>query len=405
MDTLLAESVERFLAGCSTLAVVREVERSPAAASEQARSFSAAASDQEPGRAAAAGEQGRSRAAAALWAEVEASGYADLLVGEAAGGAGLGLSEAFAVWLACGRHALPLPLAATMWVRAVLSRAGVEAPAGPLALASQCSRTADGAIACQGVPFGALADWVLVADAQGSVLLPVAAAERRDSGVHGSLQAGFIWPARVAGARLLPAGHDGLAAGALITATLMAGALQRVLEATVRYANERAQFGKAIGKFQAVQQQLAVMAEQVFAARIAAEAGCAEGTEPQWLRTEGSVPQRLRAEGIEPQRLRAADIEPQRLRAEGIEPRRLRAAVAKARASEAAEKVVAIAHAVHGAIGVTAEYDLQLYTRRLQEWRGDYGSQAYWHGQLGQALLDAPQANTLQFLLDELVPR
>ena len=55
----------------------------------------------------------RGQGAAALWAEVEASGYAELLVDEAAGGAGLGLREAFALWLACGRHALPVPLAQT----------------------------------------------------------------------------------------------------------------------------------------------------------------------------------------------------------------------------------------------------------------------------------------------------
>ena len=66
--------------------------------------------------------------------------------------------------------------------------------------------------------------------------------------------------------------------------------------------------------------------------------------------------------------------------------------------------MVAIAHAVHGAIGVTAEYDLQLYTRRLQEWRGDFGSQAYWHAQLGAALLASPQASSAMFLLAELVP-
>jgi hypothetical protein len=59
---------------------------------------------------------------------------------------------------------------------------------------------------------------------------------------------------------------------------------------------------------------------------------------------------------------------------------------------------------VHGAIGVTAEHDLQLHTRRLQEWRADFGSQSYWHAQLGAALLAAPQPSTLQFLLAELVP-
>ncbi len=333
MDALLAESIERFIAGCSTPAVVREVERG--------------------------------QDAAALWVEVDASGYAELLVDEAAGGAGLGLREAFALWLACGRHALPVPLAATAWVRAVLPLAGVAAPGGALTLAAQCSRDAQGAWRCQNLPFGMLADWVLVGDAQGAALLPLAAGERQPTGVHGSLQAHVRWPVQPAGALPLPVPIDLLPAGALMTATLMAGAMQRVLEATLAYANDRAQFGKSIGKFQAVQQQLSVMAEQVFAARMAAEIGCA---------------------------------------GEGIAPHPLRAAVAKARASEAAEKVVAIAHAVHGAIGVTAEYDLQLLTRRLQEWRTDFGSQAWWHAQLGQALV-AAGVPTLPFMLGGLLPQ
>jgi acyl-CoA dehydrogenase len=89
---------------------------------------------------------------------------------------------------------------------------------------------------------------------------------------------------------------------------------------------------------------------------------------------------------------------------EGIGVHPLRAALAKARCGEAAEKVVAIAHAVHGAIGITGEYDLQLYTRRLQEWRVDFGSSAWWHAQLGAALLGASHASTLEFLLAELAP-
>ena len=257
------------------------------------------------------------------------------------------------------------PWPTTAWVRAVLPLAGVAAPSGPLTLAAQCSRDAQGAWRCQNVPFGMVADWVLVGDAQGAALLPVASwrapAQRRARQPAGPHPAGRRDPA---GALPLPGPIDLLHAGALMTATLMAGAMQRVLEATLAYANDRAQFGKSIGKFQAVQQQLSVMAEQVFAARMAAEIGCA---------------------------------------GDGIAPHPLRAAVAKARASEAAEKVVAIAHAVHGAIGVTAEYDLQLHTRRLQEWRADFGSQGYWHAQLGQALV-AARAPTLPFMLDELLP-
>jgi acyl-CoA dehydrogenase len=327
MDALLYESIDRFLTGCCPPATVREVEAG--------------------------------RGADALWASIEASGYADLLTPESAGGAGLGLREAFALWLACGLHALPLPLAPTAWVRAVLAQAGIGAPRGPLTMALATRRDAGGALHCRGVPFGAVADWVLVGDA----LLPVAAGERMSTGVHGSLQAHIRWPAQPAGALVLPQPADVLHAGALISAALMAGAMQRVLDATLAYANQREQFGKPIGKFQAVQQQLAVMAEQVFAARMAAEIGCA-------------------GDGIV--------LQPQRV------------AVAKARAGEAADKVVAIAHAVHGAIGATAEYDLQLYTRRLQEGRGDFGSSAFWHAEAGRALL-AARGPVLPFMLDRML--
>ena len=240
-----------------------------------------------------------------------------------------------------------------------------QAPDGPIALADRVRREADGRLSCAGVPFGAVAQSLLLRTPEGEACcVPLAGASVQRSGGHGSLQADIVLPARAEGLVPLPTGVDLQAAGALITATLMAGALQRVLAMTLQYANDRAQFGKPIGKFQAVQQQLAVLAEQTFAARMAAEAGCAET---------------------------------------GLLPQRLRAAVAKARAAEAAEKAVAIAHAVHGAIGVTAEFDLQLWTRRLQEWRGDHGSASYWQAELGRALV-AAEGLTVPFLLEVLLP-
>lgn len=329
MDALLNASFERLLQGICSPAVVREAERC--------------------------------LDTAALWAELDASGYADLLQPDA--DAGAGLHDAFALWLACGAHALPLPLAQTMWARGLL---GAAAPAGPVALAGPVRRDADGRLHCAGVPFGAVAAALLLTTPEGtSYCVPLKQVEVQRSGVHGSLQADLVLPAERSGAVPLPAGTDLQAAGALITAALMAGALQRVLAMTLRYANERAQFGKPIGKFQAVQQQLAVLAEQAFAARMAAELACAGAA---------------------------------------LQPQRLRAAVAKARAAEAAEKAVAIAHAVHGAIGVTGEFDLQLLTRRLQEWRGDHGSASYWHAELGRALIAAQGRATLPFLLEDLLP-
>lgn len=325
MDALLVESFERLLQGACSPAVVREAERS--------------------------------LDVAGLWSELQASGYLDLLV---PGEGDAGLRDAFALWLAAGRHTLPVPLAQTMWARGLL---GAQAPAGPIALAAQV-QTRGGEVHCAGVPFGAVAQGLLLRTPDGAWCVPLAAAQVQRSGVHGSLQADIVLPSWPDGALPLPGAVDLQAAGALITATSMAGALERLLAMTLQYANDRTQFGKAIGKFQAVQQQLAVLAEQAFAARMAAELACADT---------------------------------------GLHPQRLRAAVAKARAAEAAEKAVAIAHAVHGAIGVTAEFDLQLVTRRLQEWRGDHGSAAYWHAELGAALL-AARGPTVPFLIDTLLP-
>jgi acyl-CoA dehydrogenase len=136
-----------------------------------------------------------------------------------------------------------------------------------------------------------------------------------------------------------------------------------VLATTVTFANQREQFGRPIGKFQAVQHQLAVMAEQVTAARIAAQIGCAGGNE-----------------------------------GDGLVPDELRAAVAKSRTSEAAAIVAPMAHAIHGAIGITADLDLQLYTRRLHAWRMDHGSEHAWNRVLGLAVLASPHTLALDFL-------
>jgi len=79
------------------------------------------------------------------------------------------------------------------------------------------------------------------------------------------------------------------------------------------------------------------------------------------------------------------------------------AAVAKARTSEAALAVASIGHAVHGAMGFTGEYDLQLYTRRLHEWRAAYGSESYWNERIGTALL-AQRGATVDFIRARLFP-
>ena len=139
---------------------------------------------------------------------------------------------------------------------------------------------------------------------------------------------------------------------------MIAGASDKLLTMTVAYANDRVQFGKPIGRQQAVQQQLAVMAEKAIACRIAAQIGCAAGLDP-------SV---------------------------------FAAATAKQVTSAAAPVIANIAHAVHGAIAISAEYNVQLYSRRLHEWRLADGSEVYWARILGSARLARADMPSVDFI-------
>jgi len=135
--------------------------------------------------------------------------------------------------------------------------------------------------------------------------------------------------------------------GALTRSVLMAGALDRVLELSVSHASERHQFGRPIGRFQAVQQQLATLAGEVAAAGTAADAAV------------------VAAE------LGDATFE---------------VASAKVRTGEAAGKAAAIAHQVHGAIGFTERHPLHESTRRLWAWRDEFGAESEWAERLGSII-------------------
>jgi acyl-CoA dehydrogenase len=79
-------------------------------------------------------------------------------------------------------------------------------------------------------------------------------------------------------------------------------------------------------------------------------------------------------------------------------PPLLAAAIAKSRTSEATVLVASIAHAVHGAIGVTEEFDLQLLTRRLHEWRMAHGSEAYWNLIVGHSVMASKLPTVTDFV-------
>jgi alkylation response protein AidB-like acyl-CoA dehydrogenase len=292
--------------------------------------------------------------AAPLASALAESGFQSLLAPEAVGGANAGWPVFHDLVVLCGTFALPLPLPQTMAARALV-RAPDQLPPGLITFAPAMTRAADGSLHAELVPFGRTATHVIGAVGDTLVLLPVRGARQQVTGVHGSLTASLRWDAGAATSlesALSPRRLQAL--GGAIHAALMAGAMQRVFDLTMDYANQRVQFGKPIARFQAIQHQLSVAAEHVAAAGMAAESA--------FHTSDGALPSFAGC------------------------------AVAKARASEAAQLVASTAHAVHGAIGVTQEYDLQVFTRRLHEWRLAHGSETYWNKELGRLCLDSGQA-------------
>lgn len=286
--------------------------------------------------------------ASALWAHIQNSGFADALVPEPLGGSGLALRDVLGVMALCGRFTVPVPLAETMVARSVLAQSGwKDLPTGSIGLA-QGHIDDSGCLVCAHVQLGRVCDAVLVSDGQRTWWMATADAEA--SSASFVLDARLCWSAPVvAAAPQLAQPQDTRLLLACINAAQLSGALLAVFNHTLQYANDRVQFGKAIGKFQAIQHQLSVMAEHSFAAHMAAQLGCASDT---------------------------------------ATPDPVRVAVAKARTSEAALEVASLSHSVHGAIGFTQEFDLHLFTRRLHAWRQAGGTESYWHTELGKELVE-----------------
>jgi acyl-CoA dehydrogenase len=290
----------------------------------------------------------------ALWKQVEELGLPLLLVPDSAGGVGGGFEEAQPVARALGRFAVPLPLCETLLAARLLAAAGIERPAGALSLAlrsegSLAEGRFDGML--DAVPWGAEVAGVVAvlpgrAGPCAALLSPAAAAIERRPNLAGEPRDRL----RFAGARVASAPAPADAAtlfdhAALLRTGQIAGALAAALERSIAHASSRVQFGRTLSRFQAVQQQLALMGEEVLAVDCAAAAAFAKAD---------------RGEA-------AFEI-----------------ACARLRANLAIETVAAGAHQIHGAIGFTREQDLRLFTQRLLAWRSELGNDRHWTARLGR---------------------
>jgi acyl-CoA dehydrogenase len=307
-----------------------------------------------------------------LWKLVTDSGFDKALAPESAGGSGLSLSEVRPVLEACGRYAAPIPLGEAILAHGFAGVCGVTLPDGVVTAAPASVDDEGEHVYATAVPFGANADWVLAVPA-GEVAYVFAVSHAKFTPHPGLLAANesdMAWHLAAAHATIkVPAGADWRVAGAALRVCQIAGALDSLLELTTRYSRERTQFGRALAKFQAIQQQIAVLAEDTFAARMASSVACDVLPNENLPFPLGEGP----GERVSPR--------------ERVLPVASQVAAAKVVASEAASRASNIAHAIHGAMGITEEYDLQLFTRCLLAWRMQYGSEGYWAAQVGNALL------------------
>lgn len=305
---------------------------------------------------------------AEAWEAVAEAGFPLALVAEEAGGVGLEIADGLGLLRLASRHAGALPLGETMLANWLLASAGHSPADGPATFATGGRLTLQpeegGGWRLEGsaeaVPWARVADTVaaLVEQPGGPVLARVprdgfTVAEGRN--MAGLPRDRVTFAASLPAGDVRPLGNAWSAAslreaGAAIRVQEIAGALEAVLEMTVQYAGERVQFGRPIGKQQAVQQQLAVLAGHTVAAGAAASV--------------------------------AAD-------AFGRAEAGAAIAAAKIRAGEAAGAAAAIAHQVHGAIGFTGEHRLHVFTKRLWAWRDEFGSEREWSRHLGELALRA----------------
>ncbi|MEM1229099.1 MAG: acyl-CoA dehydrogenase family protein [Pseudomonadota bacterium] len=279
-----------------------------------------------------------------LWQALVDNGFTAMALPDS----GFALGDLYAVLKVAGQYAAPLPLAEALLAARWLGDAETMTSIG-LAL-PEAPETASA------VPWGRVAEQVLVLPQAEPFADPQRLADLSE---RSTLRVLSTDPAAAAsGSNLAGEPRDqvsGTLAGsvevaqpvlllALARAVQMAGCLNQVLQLAIDYAGERAQFGRAIAKFQAVQHMLAAAAAEVAAAQRASDSAVAA----------------LGSERF------GADL-----------------AAAKARVGEAAGVVAEIAHQVHGAMGFTHEHQLHHFTRRLWAWRDEYGNEAEWQRLLG----------------------
>jgi acyl-CoA dehydrogenase len=295
-----------------------------------------------------------------LWTQCSELGLADALVPENKGGAGLSWAQADKCFQTLGKHAAPVPLGETMIAGLVLANAGIEIPDGPIATCFDVlTLNHDGTLQGEGrnVQWAPNCGHILVLARKDGVehlclvrtddlaITPVQSLSREP---HADIACENLVPAACVATDPEIGTQGLLALFAVLRTSQIAGALGQVLQLSVDYANDRVQFGRHIGSFQAIQQALARLASEAAASQAASAFACGQADK--------------------------GDAE-------------FGAMVGMTRAGRSAGIGAEIAHQVFGAIGFTDEHTLHYFTRRLWQWRAAAKSEQWWAEKLGERVI------------------
>lgn len=297
-----------------------------------------------------------------LWRNLEDTGLARLT---STPDLDAGPVEAAMVLCGLARHAGAVPVAESDLLAAWLAdRAGLNCPGGPLTVAIGEANIAGDRIAgtAGGVP------WTRTAAA-------VVLAARTAEGVHVAVadpgEIDIVDGHNIAGeprdriAFDMPGDRfrevdaatfaELLRRGAWARCVQVIGALDTTARLSVAHTRERVQFGRPLSKFQSVQHVLAAMAGEIERARAATTLAVVAAT----------------SDGFD------------------AGPTDYAVTVAKVVLGAAVSRVTTMAHQLHGAVGVTAEHQLWLFTMRAQSWIAEFGATGDHARKLGRLALRA----------------
>ncbi len=294
-------------------------------------------------RAWAAGDRTAGRA---VWRQLAGLGGTGLAVPERYGGLGASPLDLVVACEELGHHALPGPVAESLAaVPQLLAGLATAAPE----LAGRCADWLSGLAAGEllgtlaappGLPYAVDADeagLVLLVSAGSAWLAGPAARHRSVDGTRwlAELDATELLADRAVAAEAV---DRAVRLGTLASAAQLRGAGRALLEASVRHAAQRAQFGRPIGAFQAIKHQLADVAIGLEFARPLLDAAAVAAGHG-WATARRDV------------------------------------SAAKVACADAAYRAARTALQVHGAIGYTEELDLSLWLAKVRALVPAWGSQ------------------------------